>query len=157
VPVGRTLAGCAVLGLLVVGAALLVRPLIFSLAPPRGDDAVPVIGAGAVIQPTAVPVALVESHGLHGEVRAPDGHVEVTVIVAPAVGGAFSVVNAASPVEPECPVEVVADRLVDCGGRAWMPDGVPLTNGMPPLQRFAMVVEGGVIVVDMTRPLTPAQ
>src|ERR687891_337773 len=65
------------------------------------------VAAGTLTGPTLHTVALVESHGLDGEVTAPDGHVEVTVVVAPAAGGAFTVVNASSPVEQDCPIEVL--------------------------------------------------
>lgn len=153
---GRTAVGCLLGGILLLGVIFLVRPLIYTLAPPRGDDAVAIIAAGTLTGPTMHIVALVESHGLDGEVTAPDGHVEVTLIVAPAGGGAFTVVNANSPVEEGCPVEVVQGALVDCGGRRWGTDGAPLDPGLPALQRFAAHVESGVIVADMSRPLDPA-
>lgn len=154
-PVARTAVGCVVGGLLLVGLILLVRPLIFSLAPPRGDDSVVVASVGTVTGPTVVNVALVSSHALDGEVTAPDGHVEVTVVVTPVGFGTFSVVNAASPLaEPHaCPVEIVGTALVDCAGRSWRTDGTPLDAGLPPLQRFAAEVEAGAIIVDMTRTL----
>jgi len=152
-PVARAAVGCVVGGLLLLGLLLLVRPLIFSLAAPRGDDAVAVGGVGSVTEPTVLIVALLDSHGLDGELSAPDGHVEVIVIVAPVGFGAFSVVNAASPVQDDCGVQIAGDGLVDCAGRSWRVDGTPIGPGLPPLQRFAAEVDSGVIVVDMTTPL----
>jgi hypothetical protein len=152
----RAAVGCLLGGIGLLAVIFLVRPLIYTLAPPRGDDAVALVAAGTLTGPTLHTVALVESHGLDGEVTAPDGHVEVTVVVAPAAGGAFTVVNASSPVEEDCPIEVLEGALVDCAGRRWGADGAPLGAGVPPLQRFAAHVESGVIVADMTRPLDAA-
>lgn len=147
----RMAAGCLLGGIALLAIIFLVRPLIYSLAPPRGDDAVALVAAGTLTGPTILPVGLVESHGHDGEVRAPDGHVEIRVVVAPAAGGGFTVVNASSPVAEGCQVELAADGLVDCDGRRWSVDGVPLDAGLPPLQRFAAHVESGVIIADMRR------
>lgn len=152
-PVARAAVGCVVGGLLLLGLILLVRPLIFSLAPPRGDDAVAVATVGNVTEPRLLTVGLLESHGLDGEVMAPDGHIEVRVVVTPVGFGAYSVVNAASPLQNDCPVEIAREELVDCEGRRWRVDGSPLDSGLPPLQRFAAEVDAGAIIVDMTRPL----
>lgn len=152
-PVARAAAGCVVGGLVLVALALLVRPLIFSLAPPRGDDAVAVASVGGVTEPRLLTVALLSSHGLDGEIAAPDGHVEVMVVVVPVAFGVFSVVNAASPLAGDCPVAIVSEALVDCAGRSWLLDGSPTDPSLPPLQRFAATVDGGAIIVDMTRPL----
>lgn len=152
----RTAVGCLLGGIGLLAVIFLVRPLIYTLAPPRGDDAVALVAAGTLTGPTMHTVALVEPHGLDGEVTAPDGHVEVTVVVSPVAGGAFTVVNASSPVEEGCPLELVEGTLVDCAGRRWGTDGAPLEAGVPPLQAFAAHVESGVVVADMTRPLDAA-
>ena len=149
----RAAVGCLIGGIGLLAIIFLVRPLIYSLAPPRGDDAVALVAAGTLDQPVIVPVALVESHGLDGEVRAPDGHFEVRVVVAPAGGGTFTVVNAVSPIDEDCPLQLAELALVDCSGRRWNTDGTPSDRGWPPLQRFAAHVESGVIVADMRRPL----
>jgi hypothetical protein len=152
-PVARAAVGCVVVGLLLLGLILLVRPLIFSLAPPRGDDAVAVATVGNMTEPQLLPIVLLESHGLDGEVEAPDGHVEVRIVVAPVAFGSYTVVNAASPIQDNCPIQIAGESLVDCEGRRWHTDGSPLDPGLPPLQRFAAEVDAGAIIVDMTRPL----
>ncbi|MBA2633424.1 MAG: hypothetical protein H0U86_10575 [Chloroflexi bacterium] len=156
VPLRRAAVGCLLVALTVVALALIVRPAIFSLAPPRDD--------GAVIAATATEVAagpitrdlvLSRSHGWSGERDAGDGRVQVVAILAPSSSfGSVSAVNAASPGRLDCPVEAVADRLADCDGRAWTFDGFPIDPADPPLERIAVEVVSGSVVLDMTGPVT---
>ena len=62
--------------------------------------------------------------------------------------------NAASPGRDDCPVEIGADRLSDCDGRAWTFEGIPIDPADPPLERIAVDVTSGSVVLDMTAPLT---
>jgi hypothetical protein len=155
-PVGRTAVGCLIAVAALVGLMLLVRPAIFSLAPPRDDSAV-VVGASVDLAagPRVVDVALAQSYGLDGERPIGGRRVQVRLVVAPSTGGAFSVVNGASPVDDECPVEIAADRLRDCGGRTWTFDGLAI-DAPAPLQRFAVMVREGSVIADLTRPVDPA-
>ena len=152
--VARTAAGCLVVALALVGLMLLVRPAIFSLAPPRGDSHV-IVGTTSALAsgPRVVEVALARSYGLDGERPLSAGHVQVGVVVAPTLTGGFSVVNAASPVVDDCRVEIAADRLRDCDGRSWTFDGSPIDPGVPPLQRFEVSVDDGSVGADLTRPV----
>ena len=154
VPVRRAAIGCLAIALVGLGLAVLVRPAIFTLAPPRGDDAVIVatlaeLGDGPIERQQL----LTRSHGHHGERDAGDGRVQLKLIVAQSALGGVSAVNGASPVASECPVEIGADRLVDCDGRAWTYDGLPIEPADPPLDRFPVNVDGSSIVVDLTRTL----
>jgi hypothetical protein len=153
-PVARTALGCLVVALAIVGLMLLVRPAIFSLAPPRDDTHV-IVGTTAALAsgPRVVQVALARSYGLDGERSLDAGRVQVAVVVAPTVTGGFSVVNAASPIAPDCPVEIADDRLRDCGGRTWTFDGSPIDPGVRPLQRFEVSVDDGSVGADLTRPI----
>jgi hypothetical protein len=154
VPVRRAAVGC--LAIVVVGLviALLVRPAIFSVAEPR-DDSVAIVSTLTEAQagPIRRDQLLSRSYGHDGELDADDGRVQVSVIVGPSSFGGISVVNAASPVIEDCPVEIAGDRLADCGGRTWTFDGLPIDTADPPLQRFEATVEDGAIVVDFTRTL----
>ena len=156
-PVARTAIGCLAAVVALVGLMLLVRPAIFSLAPPRDDAAVVV---GASVDPSAGPrvvdVALARSYGLDGERPIGGGRVQVRLVVAPTIAGAFSVVNGASPVAEDCAVEIAEDRLRDCDGRTWTFDGLAI-DAPEPLQRFAAVVREGSVVADLTRPLDEGQ
>lgn len=156
VPVRRAAVGCLVVALVVVGFALLVRPAIFSVAPPRDDS---VVTVATVTEVTAGPIrrdlVLSGSHDWSGERDAGSGRVQVSVIVAPSVAGGFSAVNAASPVEENCAVEIGADRLTDCQGRAWDLNGFPLDPDEPPLERIPATVEAGSVVLDLTRRVAP--
>jgi hypothetical protein len=153
-PVARTAVGCLVVALALVGLMLLVRPAIFSLAPPRDDTHVIVGTATAVAAgPRVVEVALARSYGLDGERPLDAGRVQVALVVAPTLTGGFSVVNAASPVADHCPVEIAEDRLRDCDGRTWTFDGSPIDPGVPPLQRFEVSVDEGSVGADLTRPI----
>ena len=140
----------------IVGLMLLIRPAIFSLAPPRGDNNLGVASAGELVGgPVSRPILLTESRGLLGE-RDESGRVAITVIVAQLPGSQVSVVNAWSTVNP-CPVTVSDEEhsLVDCDGRAWSLDGQPLDGGpQPALQRFAASVTNGAVVADLTRPVS---
>jgi hypothetical protein len=60
-------------------------------------------------------------------------------------------VAAASSVAEDCPIEIGADRLVDCEGRAWTYAGLPIDSADPPLQRFPVEVDAGTVLVDFTR------
>lgn len=154
VPIRRAAIGCLVLALLGFGAAALVRPAIYLLAPPR-DDARVIVGTLTELgtSPIERDQLLSRSYGHDGETDAGDGRVQIRLIVAPAGFGAASVVNAASPLAEDCPVEVGADRLVDCDGRAWTYQGLPIDSADPPLQRFAVQIENGAIVADLTEPV----
>jgi hypothetical protein len=156
VPVRRALVGClllAVLGLVIAG---LVRPAIYLFAPPRDDDRVIVATlTEADDGPIEVDQLLSDSYGLLGERDAGDGRVQVRLIVAASSFGDATVLNAASPLDGSCPVTVGADRLTDCAGRAWTFAGLPLDAGDPPLQAFAVSVEEGRIVADLTEPVDP--
>lgn len=144
-----------VAGLLVAavvsGLLLLVRPLIFSLAPPLDDTNYTVTGVSAADDgPIEVEIVLNESQGLPGEVRS-DEQSHLMVIVAPIGPAAFSVVNAWSPTN-DCAVTLGEDRLRDCEGDAWTFDGVPIDAANPRLQAFPTRVDNGAVVVDFTRP-----
>jgi hypothetical protein len=131
------------------GLLLLVRPLIFSFAPPLGDTNYTVASAAAVRSgPIMVEIVLNESHGLPGEVHR-DGRVGLTVVVSAVRPDAFAVVDAWSPTN-DCAVTLGADRLVDCAGDAWTFDGVPLDPSHPALLSFPTTVSNGAVVVDFT-------
>ncbi|MEO8246326.1 MAG: hypothetical protein ABI622_04315 [Chloroflexota bacterium] len=140
----------------IVGLMLLIRPAIFSLAPPRGDGNLGVASAAELVAgPVTRPILLTASRGLLGE-RDEGGHVAITVIVAQLPGSQVSVVNAWSTVNP-CAVTVAADAesLVDCDGGTWSLDGEPLDGGpQPSLQRFAAALTNGAVVADFTRPVS---
>jgi hypothetical protein len=157
VPIRRAAVGCLALALVGFGIAALVRPLIFSVAPPR-DDSVVIVGTLSEIVatgPTRVDQVLARSHGLDGELDVGDGRVQVAVIVAASDFGGVSAVNATSPGQDGCVVEIGADRLVDCEGRTWTYQGSPIDSADPPLQRFPVDVQGGAVVVDFTKPGDP--
>ncbi len=153
VPIRRAAVGCLFVALGVVLVALLVRPAIFSVAEPRDDT---IVTAGSVTEVAAGPISrdviLTRSRGWSGERDAGSGRVQVTVIVAPSSAGGFSAVNAASPGRDDCAVEIRADRLVDCDGRAWDFGGFPLDTSDARLERVATDVVSGTILLDMTRP-----
>ncbi|MDQ6682759.1 MAG: hypothetical protein M3Y88_05725 [Chloroflexota bacterium] len=134
-----------------VAIMLVIRPLIFSLAPARGDANYAVAATAEVARPIHRDLLLAASHGLRGERPQEGGHVAISIVVAPLPGGGYSVVNATSP-ESGCPVTIGADRLVDCRGRGWTYDGTPIGSGQPPLQRFPVAVRSGAVIVDFTRP-----
>lgn len=154
VPVRRAAIGCLLIAILGLGVAALVRPAIYLLAPPRDDSRVIV---GTLTELASGPIVrdqvLSRSYGHDGEVDAGDGRVQLRVIITPTGFGTATVVNAASPVELDCPVEIGADRLRDCSGRTWTYEGLPIDGADPPLERFAVEVEGGAISVDLSESL----
>lgn len=138
-----------------VGLALLIRPLIYTVAPPRDDT---VYAVGAVASVTAVPtirqVLINEPHGLLGEERQ-GAHAAIWLAVSRTATGEYAVVNAWSPVNA-CPLTVAVDRFRDCVGHAWTFSGDPINPVDRPLQRFPVVVEAGSLLADLTRPVDAA-
>jgi hypothetical protein len=133
------------------GILLLVRPLLFSLAPPIDDTNFNLVGAlRARDDPMLIEILLNESHGLPGEVHR-DDRVGLTVVVSPIGTDAFAVVDAWSPTNA-CAVTLGADRLVDCAGDTWTYDGIPIDPADPSLTAFPASVRNGAVVVDFTRP-----
>jgi hypothetical protein len=152
VPVRRAVIGCLTIALLVAGLLVLIRPALFTFAPPRDDRAVVVAAASELGDaPIRRDVILSRSRGWAGEVDAGDGRVQLTILISPSALGGVAAVNAASPAREGCAVEVAGDRLEDCDGRTWTFDGVPIDAADPPLERFAVAEDGGALVVDMTR------
>lgn len=151
VPVRRWLVGCLTIALLVGAALLLLWATVFSLAPPRDDSAV-IVGAASELgaEPLRRDVILSRSYGWAGEVDAGDGRVQLTVLVTRPPSGAATAVNAASRAGGDCAVEQSGDRLTDCDGRTWTLDGRPIEADRP-LERFPVTVDGGSVVVDLTR------
>jgi hypothetical protein len=148
----------AVAGLLtaaaVGGLLLLVRPFIFSFAPPLTDANYTVASATTIrAAPKLVEIVLNESHDLPGEVHR-DERVGLTVVVSAVGTDAFAVVDAWSPVN-DCAVTLGADRLVDCAGDTWTFGGVPIDPADPALLAFPTTVSNGAVVVDFTRPISP--
>lgn len=156
-PLRRALVGglAGFAGLLVL--LLLIRPLIFSVAPPRGDDNLGVASFDEIVAgPISRPVLLTESRGLLGERTQPNGRTAITLIIALLPGSEVAVLNAWSPLDP-CPVTVAVDRrsLVDCEGRRWATDGAPLVGGtQPALQRFAASLSNGAVIADLSAPVS---
>lgn len=153
VPVRRAAVGCLLVALAVVALAVFLRPAIFRVAVPVDDAAVTVATAlevtdGAILRD----VVLSRSHGWSGERDAGDGRVRVGVILAPSTFGGVSAVNAASPGRSGCAIEIGADRLTDCDGRAWTFEGISIDSADPPLERFDAEVVAGSVVVDLTQP-----
>jgi len=151
--VARYLVAAVVAFLLLLGLLLLVRPLIYSVAPPRDDSVYAVVTAASV--PTTEPLVrellLNSPHGLLSERRSGE-HAVITVVVSRGLNGLFSVVNAWSPVN-DCALTARPDRVVDCRGRAWTLAGDPFTTGDPPLQSFPVTNQNGALVVDFTHPV----
>ncbi len=155
-PFRRAAIGCLVIAVLGLGLAALVRPLIFSVAPPR-DDSVVIVGTLSDVSagPIHRDLVLSRSYDLDGETDAGDGRVQIAVIVTANSAARVTVVNAASPVRDRCPIEVTGDRLADCDGRTWTYEGLPIDSADPPLERFPADVADGAIVVDFTRLAEP--
>lgn len=152
-PVGRYVITGLLLAAAVSGLLLLIRPLLFSLAPPRDDTNLTVASvAQAADGPIRVEILLNERHGLPGEVHS-DERTGLTVIVAPLGPLAFSVVNAWSPTN-DCAVTLGADRAVDCEGDAWTYDGVPIDPADPRLQSFPTRISNGAVQADFTSPIS---
>jgi hypothetical protein len=154
VPIRRAAVGCLVVALVLAAIALVVRLAIFSAAPPRDDTVVTVATAAEVASgPIRRDLILSQSRGWSGERDAGNGRVQVAVIVTQATTGGIVAVNAASPGRIDCPVDVGADRLTDCDGRAWTFEGIPIDAADPPLERIAADVTSGSVVLDMSEPL----
>jgi hypothetical protein len=152
VPLRRAAVGCLLLAIAAIAVLLVVRPAIFSLAPPRDDGAVVVASQTEVSAgPLRRDVVLSRSRGWAGERDAGDGRVQVSVIVSPTTVGGIAALIAAAPDVDGCDVIVGADRLTDCQGRAWTVDGVPLDPGDPPLQRVPVDVANGSVTLDLSR------
>ncbi|MEO8251359.1 MAG: hypothetical protein ABI578_02670 [Chloroflexota bacterium] len=146
--VSGLLAAAAVGGLL-----LLVRPFLFSFAPPLDDTNYAITSvAQAKHGPMRVEILLNESHGLPGEVHR-DERVGLTVVVSQVATDAFTVVDAWSPTH-SCAITLGADRLTDCAGDAWTFSGVPIDPANPSLKAFPTTVSNGAVVVDFTRPIS---
>ena len=149
-PVRRGIVAGLLTAAVVGGLLLLVRPVIFSFAPPLTDANYTVASAAAIRNaPALVEIVLNESHGLPGEFRG-DGRVGLTVVVSAVGADAFAVVDAWSPTN-DCAVTLAADRLVDCGGDAWTFDGVPLDPADPALLSYPTTVSNGAVVADFMR------
>jgi len=152
VPVRRAVIGCLTIALLVAGLLVLIRPALFTFAPPRDDRSVVVAAVSELGEaPIRRDVILSRSHGWGGETDAGDGRVQVTLLISPSALGGASAVNAASPGREGCDVEVAGDRLADCDGRTWTFEGLPIDAADPQLERFPVIDDGGTLVVDMTR------
>jgi len=152
VPIRRAVIGCLLLAILGVAAVVLVRPAILLFAEPRDDSAV-VLGSSqlAVDGPVVRDVILARPRGWSGEIDADDGHAQLRLFVAPSRFGGYAVVAAASPIRSDCPLEIRADRYVDCDGHEWTHEGDPLDAADPPLDRFEALLDAGNVVVDLTR------
>src|SRR4026208_293958 len=80
------------------GLLLLVRPLIFSFAPPLNDANYTVASAAAIRNgPALAEIVLGEAHGGPGEGRRDDELISLNVVVSAIGSEAFAVVNAWSP------------------------------------------------------------
>ena len=155
VPIRRAAVGCLLVTVTLVVIALVVRLAILSAAPPRDDSVVTIAAVGEVTDGAIRrDLILSRSRGWSGERDSGDGRVQVAVIVSPSTGRGVAAVNAASPGRDDCPVEIGADRLSDCDGRAWTFEGIPIDPTDPPLERIAVDVTSGSVVLDMTAPLT---
>lgn len=152
VPVRRYLVAGLLAAAAVGGLLLLVRPFLFSFAPPLGDANYTVAAAlEAKNGPMLVEIVLNESHQLPGEVHR-DERVGLTVVVSPIGTDAFAVVDAWSPTN-DCAVAIAADRLVDCAGTTWTFDGIPIDPADLALLSFPTTVNNGAVVVDFTHSL----
>ena len=151
IPIRRVLVGFALIAVAVLAFMLLVRPAIFTLAPPR-DDTVVAVGTQSEVSASfrRIDVVLADSYGWDGERDAGDGRSQISVIVGATETGIVAV-NGASPAADDCPVEITPDRLTDCDGRSWTFAGLPIDSADPPLERFPITVDGGSVFVDFTR------
>lgn len=133
-----------------LGLLLLVRPMIYSVAPPRDDSvyAVATVASVPTSEPLVKELLLNAPHGLLGERRSGE-HAVITVVVSRGLSGLLSVVNAWSPTNG-CALTARPDRLVDCRGHQWTLSGDPFATGDPPLQSFPVTNQSGALVVDFT-------
>jgi hypothetical protein len=153
-PVRRSIVAGLLAAAAVGGLLLLVRPFIFSFAPPLSDANYTVASAAAIRNGRAlVEIVLNESHDLPGEVHRNEA-VGLTVVVSAVRTDAFAVVDAWSPTH-DCALTLAADRVVDCAGDTWTFDGVPIDPADPPLLGFPTSVNNGAVVTDFTRPISP--
>jgi hypothetical protein len=153
VNVTRYAVAAAIAFLLLLALLLLVRPMIYSVAPPR-DDSVYAVATSASVpasEPLVKELLLNTPHGLLGERRSGE-HAVITVVVARGLNGVFSVVNAWSPTS-DCALTARPDRLVDCRGHQWTVSGDPFASGDPPLQSFPVTNANGAVIVDFTHPV----
>ena len=152
-PVRRALVGGLLAAAVVGGLLLLVRPFIFSFAPPL-NDANYTVGSAAAIRngPALVEVVLGEPHGWPGEVRRDDELISLSVVVSATGPDAFAVVDAWSATN-DCALTLAGDRLTDCEGDTWTFDGVPIDPADPPLTAFPTTVNSGAVVADFTQSL----
>jgi hypothetical protein len=149
VPVRRYIVAGLLAAAAVGGLLLLVRPFIFSFAPPLDDSNYTVAAAAQARNgPMLVEIVLNESHRIPGEVHK-GTLVGLTVVVSSIGIDAFAVVDAWSSTH-DCAVTLGADRLVDCQGDTWTYDGVPIDPADPPLRTFPTSVNNGAVVADFT-------
>jgi hypothetical protein len=156
IPVLRYAIAALLAFVVLVALMLLVRPAIFSLAPPRDDSSYAVapqseLGDGPILRE----LPLNASHGLLGE-RVQRGVPTIRVILsyppgASATAAEVLAVNAWSS-ENDCAVEIEGDRLRDCSDGAWTFAGIPIDPQHEPLQRFPARAESGALIVDFTHP-----
>ena len=150
-PVRRYVVAGLLTAAAVAGLLLLVRPFIFSFAPPLSDANTTVASAATIRNgPKLVEIVLSESHGWPGEVERDDELISLTVVVSATSSDAFAVVDAWSPTN-DCALMLGADRLTDCDGDTWTFDGVPIDPADPPLLAFPTTVNSGAVVADFTR------
>jgi hypothetical protein len=154
-PVRRYVVAGLLTAAAVAGLLLLVRPLIFSFAPPLSDATTTVASTAAIRNgPRLVEIVLSESHGWPGEVERDDDLISLTVVVSAPRQDAFAVVDAWSPTN-DCALTLGADRLTDCTGDTWTFDGIPIDPADPPLLAFPTTVSSGAVVADFTRSTVP--
>ena len=154
VPLRRAAVGCLILALAVAALGLIVRPAIFSLAPPR-DDASVIVATAREVEggPIRRDVILGRSHGWSGEADAGAGRVQLSIILSPSSFGGIAAVNAASPGGAACAVEIEDDRLRGCAGQSWTFEGEAIEPAGPPLERIGVEVVSGSVVLDLTQPV----
>jgi hypothetical protein len=152
-PVRRSVVAGLLAAAAVGGLLLLVRPFIFSFAPPLSDANYTVASAASIRNgPALVEIVLNESHDLPGEVHRNEA-VGLTVVVSAVGSDAFAVVDAWSPTH-DCALTLAADRVVDCAGDTWTFDGVPIDPADPALLAFPTTVNNGAVVADFTSPIS---
>jgi len=150
-PVRRYVVAGLLTAAVVGGLLLLVRPFLFSFAPPLSDANYTVASAATIRNgPAVVEIVLAESHGWPGEVQREDELVSLSVVVSAIGSDAFAVVDAWSPTN-DCALTLGADRLTDCAGDTWTFDGIPIDPADPALVAFPTTVKSGAVVADFTR------